>query len=515
MADLTALKNIFNEHTETPLLCLIEAVSGIKNYDLVFPIDADVSRFTHEKDIKFFMNLMRDCLTSAYEEEGKYTWLYREMARELHPVIESLLKRYGEYWFDVLTEWPHVSEDGQRLAYTRSVKHGVDDRQTVTSLGKYLARVFAGVPDNILRDEAALFVPDVFKIVNTTEEMIHGVNNGPHSCMAWGERRSKESTHPYACYAPENGWSLALRLHNDTIVGRCLCHESDKRKIFVRSYKTHTSSNSPTDTALEAWLKRKGFVRRTSWDFDCQIKIYHGEHEERVFPYIDGEDKYVNEQGFIRHQAEFKCNQTDGNAAEETDEDDHIGTCNHCGCGIHEDDDGHTWVGEHDETLVCDDCCNLRYTYVRGRGGHEYYILDQYAVSRPATCENYDPDYLDYYGLVIIEGDAYKVGEDDICCIGGEWCLIYDDIVALTIENPDTGDTWGFKDDCWQDKSTGDWYSNNTAHIEIDGEMYHPESEFALEHAEKLIKAKEEADELAAFEAALVDVLPTNQLLEA
>ena len=494
MTDLTSLKNIFNEHTETPLLCFIEAVSGVVDYELKYHLDAEDSSFAYEKDVFVFIRQMMELIWSAYRKNEKDTgeshnWFYREAERELHPVVINLLKTYGEYWFDVLMERPHISEDGQRLAYTRSVAHGIQDRQTVTSLGKYLAKTFAGVPDNVLRDEASLFVPDVFKIVNTTEEMIEGVNNGPYSCMAWGDR-NPDKIHPYSCYTPDNGWSLALRIHKDEIVGRCLCHESKDNKIFVRSYKRHTSNNSPTDTALEAWLKKQGFSRKFSWGSDCQIKISHRRDgvDRQVFPYIDGENKKVDEEGFIVYEGRYKCNQTDGNS-EDNDNDgegDYIGECRHCSQDLYEDDDNHEWAGQDQEVLVCSACIQDRYSYVRGSSRREYYLRDENTIYCPRNGNNYDIEYIDEYGMVEIDGDAYDPDQDDICCIDGEWHQITDDIVSLAMEDPDTGDSYGFKDDCWQDHKTYDWYPSSIPYVEINGMKYHPESDFAVEYAEQL-----------------------------
>ena len=88
--------------------------------------------------------------------------------------------------------------------------------------------------------------------------------------------------------------------------------------------------------------------------------------------------------------------------------------------------------------------------------------------------------------MVEIDGDAYDPDQDDICCIDGEWHQITDDIVSLAMEDPDTGDSYGFKDDCWQDHKTYDWYPSSIPYVEIDGRKYHPESDFAIEYAEQL-----------------------------
>ena len=73
MTDLTSLKNIFNEHTETPLLCFIEAVSGVVDYELKYHLDAENSSFAYEKDVFVFMHCMTERVWSAYRKNEKDT----------------------------------------------------------------------------------------------------------------------------------------------------------------------------------------------------------------------------------------------------------------------------------------------------------------------------------------------------------------------------------------------------------------------------------------------------------
>ena len=73
MTNLTSLKNIFNEHTETPLLCFIEAVSGVVDYELKYHLDAEDSSFAYEKDVFVFIRQMMELIWSAYRKNEKDT----------------------------------------------------------------------------------------------------------------------------------------------------------------------------------------------------------------------------------------------------------------------------------------------------------------------------------------------------------------------------------------------------------------------------------------------------------
>ena len=87
-------------------------------------------------------------------------WFRRETRRyELHPAVVELLeannKPMPRDWQQLLLEWPHRSEtDHNRVAYTPDEAKGIADRQTVTTIGKYLTRHF-DLPDHVIRDIVA------------------------------------------------------------------------------------------------------------------------------------------------------------------------------------------------------------------------------------------------------------------------------------------------------------------------------------------------------------------------
>ena len=100
---------------------------------------------------------------TLYERYTEHDWFFDLRGRfSLHPVVEHLVKAYRPNdWQQLLLEHPHASEsDPNRLAYTRDEAAGKADRQTITSVGKYIKRHWPALPDHVLRDAAALYVPD-------------------------------------------------------------------------------------------------------------------------------------------------------------------------------------------------------------------------------------------------------------------------------------------------------------------------------------------------------------------
>ena len=74
----------------------------------------------------------------------------------IHPVVyQALLTHQPTVWHQVMLELPHVATDGVRVAYTRDDAHGEQDRQTVTSVGKYIKRHWSYLRDDVIRDLVA------------------------------------------------------------------------------------------------------------------------------------------------------------------------------------------------------------------------------------------------------------------------------------------------------------------------------------------------------------------------
>lgn len=420
----------------------------------------------------------------------KLDWMERETMRPMHPIILRLLDSAGVDcdWYAILLEWPHVSQDGDRLAYTRSAAAGVQDRQTLTSLGKYLARHFSYLPANVLRDAAALFTPDKFEIWDTIEGIVRGVQDGPPSCMKWLDHTDID-THPYSCYTPQNGWTLAVRISEGVIAGRCLCHTKNDTTIFVRSFKQCVANGySHSDVALESWLKAKGYTHEHEWRSYCQIDTRGGE----LFPYIDGACQRVDENGFITPYGQYLCTDTGGDAANADGEDEDSEYCHEC----ERRRESGTWTGRHEDTWVCDSCMD-DYTFVTGCRGNDYYVADDRAVEIGGNY--YDVEYLSDNDIVeLADGDHAKL--DDCVCIDSGWCLTdsdslvyYDNeyhllsdegVIELHEERPGTDDRHAHIEDTWTCADTGYIYHNDTPYIEIDDEIYHLDSATAQAFAE-------------------------------
>jgi hypothetical protein len=419
-------------------------------------------------------------------------WFSREAhAYLLHPSVKRLL--VDDYrprdWHQLLLEWPHVAQtDTTRLAYTRDERAGEADKQVTTTVGKYLTRHF-DLPDHIIRDAVALYVggTDTYKLLRTVDEMVHAVNNGPHSCMCWTASdfircSDGEHRHPYAAYDPQYGWHMAVRIApNGDIVGRALLNTHDGHNYWVRSFgKQDGSSYSYTDQQLEAWLKAQGYVKHDSWHDGAQlahIPIRNG----FLAPYLDGDTRYatLNYNGtlYIEADGDYEMRNTDG-----TPDQQGRHTCPDCGERCDEDD--MYSVGYHGDHIVCRSCCDNDYIYAIGRRGEEYYVPNGDAVEVDGSW--YVSDYLGDNNIVeLANGDHTHIDNAVLCEDDDEWYDIDDSAIIFCeyddkyhhidncVETVDHG--WVHEDDVWQCEGSDRYYSDSTDYVLIDGCKYHPD----------------------------------------
>ena len=399
-------------------------------------------------------------------------WFHRERSRyPMHPfVVKAIQMCRPDNWQDLMLQWPHLStsnlNDATKLAYTRNERAGVDDKQTVTSLGKYLHANFSALPDHAIRDLVALATsaPANFAFVRTTKEMIDHLHRGPHSCMVWSgndddDDEDEDTGHPYEAYAPEYGWHMAVRVEHGATLGRALCMEEKDAngevtaKYFVRSYKK-SDGYSPADEQLEAWLKSQGYDKRGSWE-GCKLKFVPASNNcGFLAPYIDGSAQHVTSHGsgklIIVEEGEYVCNNTDGNA----DEADYE-SCEDCGARIN--DDG-IWAGRFEDHLVCECCQESSYTHALSRNGNHRYIDNDYVVWVDGLEEYVDIDYLGDNDVVRTYDGDYRL-EDDCVCIDGDWYEADDARVVRCVD----GDEYHLRENVYYHKESGDWYVDEDA----------------------------------------------------
>ena len=409
-------------------------------------------------------------------------WFEQQRSRhQLHPAVYMMMTDHmyrAADWHQLLLEWPHKSiSDPNRLAYTRDEKsamHGGDSdaKAVVTTIGKYLTRHFPDAPSNLIRDVAAQFTyGGSTTITKDLTEMISAVMHGPRSCMSSSFDivcHDRKERHPYEVYDPSFGWGMAVRTDTDGMVlGRCLVHESDEGKGFVRSYKRERdySSHSGTDEAIEAYLSGLGYAKWRGWPDHTRLMRYPLRGDGFLMPYIDGGNQHVEEDS----DGQFRISHYDGWEACNTNGrlNCYSCTCEDCGAGMDEDDQ-HT-VGYHGDRTV-GPCCIDNYTRVYGRRRHEYYVPENDAVC--VDGEYYDSDHLSDNDIVELHDGEYTHSENAVYIESQDaYYHVDDDDVCHTEDTHE----YELKEDCWMCTESGNWYTDDTDNVEVDGELYHPD----------------------------------------
>ena len=411
----------------------------------------------------------------------------------------------------VLREWPHTSEtDPTRVAYTRDDKGGETNRQTITSLGKYMARHWPHVPDHVRRDWVGAVSPDTFELWDTREDIIASAELGPTSCMAssydsipftgdrhtvaaWrADKRCDEpewDTHPYAVYAPKFGWSAAVRLDScKKIQARALVLEDAKHKCFVRSYRSMPGEVSPSDEQLEAWLKVQGYIKLGGWPAGAKLDALDHPNDSaynHMLPYLDGRPQkvaYCGSHFKVDHNGDFECDHTDGGYDEKSR---NMVQCEGCGEEFDADEDSYLRAGPDEDEYICDSCSS-DYVQVTGASAgyrarsytREYYVHeDRVAYIGEAA---FDSENLPNTVVELRGGGSYAYREDAVE-IDDDWYLRDDGRICLANDT----DEWALRSDCWQDRH-GAWFSDAQERVMWCGSAYSRDDAESLGYCEEV-----------------------------
>jgi hypothetical protein len=363
-----------------------------------------------------------DTLAQVLHSRPAFEHLYhlREQARyPLHKAVrEAVMLAAPVNWHELVLQWPHVSvTDETRLAYTRSVEHGAADRQTITTVNKYLTQHFPTLQQHHIRDIAAKYtVASDYQITHDIEQMLTWLAQSPSSCMAW-RNWSAGQWHPYRAYNPKFGWGLAVRIEAGEVMARALINKQSM--TFVRSFGAveNDRGHSQNDNALNSWLQSQGFEYADGWSGLKLAIVEHPRSGDFSAPYIDGDSQYVDLHSALGYLeitdcGQYECTNTDGSYSGA----ENIEHCEDCDSRIDVDHDSYYWVTRHEDRRVCESCCEDNYTYVRGQNGNDYYVDNNDAVYVESRDQHYHDQYLSDNNIVYTE-DTNEYEHIDDCVL--------------------------------------------------------------------------------------------------
>ncbi|MGZ5178118.1 MAG: hypothetical protein ACXWCW_28690 [Burkholderiales bacterium] len=334
----------------------------------------------------------------------------------------------------------HVSlHDSMNVAYTPNAQYGRNDRQVVTTLGRFLTRFYAPYYSEAeIRDLTTIWRDywgtDDIKWARTADE-IHDVymRSATESCMSHSaEHYPTGGTHPVRAYAGPDT-CLAYLEREGRVVSRTVVYEP--RKYWVRIFG---------DDLLRVKLEALGYQNGSLEGAKVlRIPFRNG----FIAPYIDGSAQAVCEIfGDDKHllvcceggPGAMTTQSTGFAVPADADEDDDSVTCGECDAGGLDPNDVHysDWLGHN----VCDDCYERYYVVglVQPQGqrqpyedtlrqgdctyynGLAEYVFDQHA-SRILEARNHFVLSSEYYE------DPTTAHSDEVCTDAHGEVILMDD----------------------------------------------------------------------------------------
>lgn len=225
----------------------------------------------------------------ANRPEGEYSIHYRETLADRAEWADRELSRFenGEYaktpWSDDDRYWLHFAHMSQKepgkIAYTPDAERGVQDRQNILPIARYLARYYADVAESKRSEWLSLGDLKIATDADTIERLYVGrdyTSKPFYSCIGWGHTFD---IHPSRVYG-DSDLAIAYIGPIDACLARVVVWPA--KKHFNRIFCV---SDTATHDRFMALLDHAGFVPGSL----NGAKIRKIEHSSGswVMPYID------------------------------------------------------------------------------------------------------------------------------------------------------------------------------------------------------------------------------------
>lgn len=367
-------------------------------------------------------------MSRALEQYGVQAWwVWREAWRMMQGDYKRLPPSIVGEIDTIPGHFLHVSEaDPHLVSYTPSEKHGREDRQVRTTLGRYLTRYQEqlGLSDTqlnrITREWSALSQTPNIVITNDEDEIVHIYRYGPSSCMSFG----KVDNDPVRVYAgPDTAvaaWVVGSSVMKaEKILARSVVVPEDKK--YVRAYSDDAEVRSKFEQALEDM----GYSHDMEALDGKRLKLIGSRWGDSVVcPYVDGmESGEVNGEYLYVYRGDggdldVQC--TSGFA-------ESLGVaCDCCGDMYSEDDLMAVDGGDQ----VCGSCLREHYTYAYTGYGEMEWVPNYDVYGYDSHGDAYTSRGARAYDLRFPEDDdeTLRAEDDLIQTEDGKWYLDTDNL---------------------------------------------------------------------------------------
>lgn len=281
------------------------------------------------------------------------------------------------------SDFVHISyKSPGMVAYNAEYVHLLQDRQTITTLGRYLNRRFPEVPQYIRAALANRFTQECgfaeLRFATTRDEIRRVYTCGPSSCMGKGtDHFNTDGIHPAEAYASPDFAVAYAEDANGRITARAVVSTKDPDN---KRYNTIYGNADLLGTLLanDGW--------EPDIDFTDHRFLAIEVHGNYVGPYVDGTctDVYTivgDSDHLVIHPAKTRIGYSVGETQNSHDSGGFFGnenteSCECCGDTVNTDCDGYDRTVDGD--LICSSCCDSEYVVASdGNTWPNYYAVDR------------------------------------------------------------------------------------------------------------------------------------------
>lgn len=362
-----------------------------------------------------------------------------------------------------------ANSDPSKVAFTESPEKGMDDKQTVIPINRYLARYFGDRlrSEEIAKISALYTSPEYVLTIGDDAKSFRFAYSGQDvksessmylSCMRYSKHYYGTPCHPAEAYAAGDLAIAYITSPDDSarVIARAIIWP--EKMSFVRVYGVDETIR----VALAQMLEDRGLERASDWR-GARIRAieFNG---KVVMPYIDGDITSLEHDEDDEYMTISRHGNVDGSSTRGwAHSNSGRVSCEHCGDRVCEDDTRH--VGNE---IWCDDCvsdnavfCEYNEEYfpdsdsfstVQSRHGEQMWhdtAVNRHSFYCDRTDERYDNGY---YTLIEVntrhgvrDWCEEETGDDFFTCEKTSEAFSREDFEPITVETSEGQQVWESK----------------------------------------------------------------------
>ena len=337
-------------------------------------------------------------LTTLDDRAGDYTIAFVPTQDQMWAFTDRENARFdsGEYlpipWRAYAHKYPYhfahmsIARPGL-IAYTKTLEHGINDRQTIVKPGRYLTEYYADTFDHARITEYAAQCSAAhmaLQFATRADDIQTVYENGPRSCMSHDASDYSSPCHPVRVYAD-----------CDLAVAYCGPIDGAYARAVVWPNKKHYQRIYGAVEMMRALLHDAGYTRGSLDGARIRRITITGRKHCYVMPYVDGiagAEEYDREFLILSDDGAISVSNTDGISGVDRRE------CDHCGNDyIYDEYNGNPDYCDDcaDRMWACDECGEAYFDDDSANNTPRGVFCDDCYSATARTCDDCEADFND------------------------------------------------------------------------------------------------------------------------